>query len=242
MRISAINHSCSFTQQKQTSKNDNNPISKTGEKAKLTKAAFVAGLGLGAKLLFEVLDGEFVVDTLGDQAEKIVSKQHKNATKNNKLLLALGAWTGLVMAFIGENAPTTEQESTMQRVDIETIKSTFSQEEITEMRNQNMGFQEPPKFEVKYHEALNAKLNEIRQAAQKLKNRIKDPKEKKKKFDVIDKFIKKVKNDAKIYNEENLMSEEVYESFVKQTLDQMQGVFGDLFKRDSIKVKPEEEK
>lgn len=101
MRISAINHSCSFTQQKQTSKNDNNPISKTGEKAKLTKAAFVAGLGLGAKLLFEVLDGEFVVDTLGDQAEKIVSKQHKNATKNKKLLLALGAWAGLVMAFIG---------------------------------------------------------------------------------------------------------------------------------------------
>lgn len=101
MRISAINNSYSFTQQKQTSKNDNNPISRTGEKAKLTKAAFVAGLGLGAKLLFEVLDGEFVVDTLSDQAEKIVSKQHKNATKNKKLLLALGAWAGLVMAFIG---------------------------------------------------------------------------------------------------------------------------------------------
>lgn len=101
MRISAINNSYSFTQQKQTPKNDNNPISKTGEKAKLTKAAFVAGLGLGAKLLFEVLDGEFVVDTLSDQAEKIVSKQHKNVTKNKKLLLALGAWAGLVMAFIG---------------------------------------------------------------------------------------------------------------------------------------------
>ncbi len=101
MRISAINNSYSFTQQKQTSKNDNNPISKTGEKAKLTKAAFAAGLGLGAKLLFEVLDGDFVVDTLGDQAEKIVAKQHKNANKNKKFLLALGAWAGLVMAFIG---------------------------------------------------------------------------------------------------------------------------------------------
>lgn len=101
MRISAINNSYSFTQQKQTSKNDNNPISKTGEKAKLTKAAFVAGLGLGAKLLFEILDGDFVVDTLGDQAGKIVEKQHKNATKNKKTLLALGAWAGLVMAFIG---------------------------------------------------------------------------------------------------------------------------------------------
>lgn len=101
MRISAINNSYSFTQQKQTSKNDNNPISKNGEKAKLTKAAFAAGLGLGAKLLFEVLDGDFVVDTLGDQAEKIVAKQHKNANKNKKFLLALGAWAGLVMAFIG---------------------------------------------------------------------------------------------------------------------------------------------
>ncbi len=101
MRISAINHSYSFTQQKQTPKNDNNPISKTGEKAKLTKAAFVAGLGLGAKLLFEVLDGDFVVDTLGEKAEKIVDKQHKNATRNKKVLLALGAWAGLVMAFIG---------------------------------------------------------------------------------------------------------------------------------------------
>lgn len=101
MRISTINQSYSFTQQKQTSKNDNNPISRTGEKAKLTKAAFVAGLGLGAKLLFEVLDGEFVVDTLGEKAEKIVDKQHKNATRNKKVLLALGAWAGLVMAFIG---------------------------------------------------------------------------------------------------------------------------------------------
>ena len=102
MRISTINQSYSFThQQKQTPKNDNNPISKTGEKAKLTKAAFVAGLGLGAKLLFEVLDGDFVVDTLGEKAEKIVDKQHKNATRNKKVLLALGAWAGLVMAFIG---------------------------------------------------------------------------------------------------------------------------------------------
>ena len=101
MRISAINQSYSFTQQKQIPKNDNNPISKNGEKAKLTKAAFVAGLGLGAKLLFEVLDGDFVVDTLSDKAQKIVDKQHRNATKNKKFLLALGAWAGLVMAFIG---------------------------------------------------------------------------------------------------------------------------------------------
>lgn len=84
MRISAINNSSSFTQQKQPSKNDNNPISKSGEKAKLTKAAFIAGLGIGAKLLFEVMDGDFVVDTLGNKAGKIVDKQHRNVSKNKK--------------------------------------------------------------------------------------------------------------------------------------------------------------
>lgn len=101
MRISAINNSSSFTQQKQPSKNDNNPISKSGEKAKLTKAAFIAGLGIGAKLLFEVMDGDFVVDTLGNKAGKIVDKQHRNVSKNKKTLLAIGAWAGLVAAFIG---------------------------------------------------------------------------------------------------------------------------------------------
>ncbi|CCY62656.1 unknown [Clostridium sp. CAG:967] len=101
MRIGAVNNSFSFTQQKTTAKNDNNPISKSGEKAKLTKAAFIAGLGIGAKLLFEVMDGDFVVDTLGNKAEKIVDKQHKNVSKNKKALLAVGAWAGLIAAFIG---------------------------------------------------------------------------------------------------------------------------------------------
>lgn len=101
MRVGQINNSCSFTQQKQPQKNDNNPISKSGEKAKLTKAAFAAGLGIGAKLLFEVMDGDFVVDTLGSKAGKIVDRQHKNVSKNKKALLAIGAWAGLVTAFIG---------------------------------------------------------------------------------------------------------------------------------------------
>lgn len=102
MRIGAINNNFSFTQQKKTSsKKDNNPISKAGEKAVLAKAAFVGGLGIGTRLLFELMDDDFVIDTLGDKAEKIVDKQHKNATNNKKLLLTLGAWAGLAMAFIG---------------------------------------------------------------------------------------------------------------------------------------------
>ena len=102
MRIGAINNNFSFTQQKKTSSNkDNNPISKTGEKAILAKAAFVGGLGIGARLLLELMDDDFLINTLGNKAEKIVDKQHKNATNNKKLLLTLGAWAGLAMAFIG---------------------------------------------------------------------------------------------------------------------------------------------
>lgn len=83
------------------SKLNSNPVSKTGEKAILTKAAFIAGLGLGGKLLLELMDGEFLFDTLGNSAEKIVEKQHKNARGNKKLLLTLGATTGLIGLFIG---------------------------------------------------------------------------------------------------------------------------------------------
>lgn len=101
MKIGTINNNFSFKSSAQTPKKDQNPISKTGEKAILTKAAFVGGLGLGARLLFELMDGDFLVDTLGDKAEKIVDKQHKNARGNKRFLLQLGAWAGLIGAFIG---------------------------------------------------------------------------------------------------------------------------------------------
>ena len=100
MKVGAINN-YTFTASTSPSKKDQNPISKTGEKANLAKAAFVTGLGLGTKLLFEIMDCDFVFDKLGDKAGKIVDKQHKNVQENKKLLLKLGAWAGLVMAFIG---------------------------------------------------------------------------------------------------------------------------------------------
>ncbi len=101
MRIDAINTNFSFKSSAQPPKKDQNPVSKTGEKALLTKAAFVAGLGVGSRLLFELMDGDFLVDTLGNKAEKIVDKQHKNVRGNKRILLQLGAWAGLVGAFIG---------------------------------------------------------------------------------------------------------------------------------------------
>lgn len=81
--------------------NNGNPVSKTGEKAVLAKAAFIGGLGLGAKLLYELIDGDFLFETLCNSAERIVEKQHKNAKGNKKLLLELGATAGLIGLFIG---------------------------------------------------------------------------------------------------------------------------------------------
>lgn len=80
---------------------DKNPVSKAGEKAVLAKMTFVAGLGIGARLLFELMDGDFLAEHLSESAEKIVNKQHKNASKNKKFLMQLGATAGLIGLFIG---------------------------------------------------------------------------------------------------------------------------------------------
>ena len=107
MNVSPVsyNNTYSFSANSNTkqknSKQNTNPVSKTGEKAVLAKAAFIAGLGLGGKLLLELMDGDFIFETLGDSAEKIVEKQHKNAKGNKKLLLTLGASAGPFRIFIG---------------------------------------------------------------------------------------------------------------------------------------------
>lgn len=98
MKISPVqNNLYSFKAQKP---NDQNPISQKGEKALLVKGTFIAGLGLGARLLFEVMDGDFVFDTLGKKAEKI-NQKNKGLSKNKKFLSGIGIWAGLVMMFIG---------------------------------------------------------------------------------------------------------------------------------------------
>ena len=80
---------------------DHNPISKTGEKAKLAKATFVAGLGVGTKLLFELVDDfDLVGEKIGQKASNIVNKQHKNVNANKKAWLTVGAWVGLLTTFV----------------------------------------------------------------------------------------------------------------------------------------------
>lgn len=94
--------SAKLNKKNQSNPDSKNPISKAGEKATLVKAAFIAGLGVGARLLLEIVDDfDFVFEKVGGKAEKIVNKQHKNANPKLKALLTVGAWAGLLAAFVG---------------------------------------------------------------------------------------------------------------------------------------------
>lgn len=104
MKISPVqNNLYSFkanASQKPKKADEQNPISKGGERALLIKGTFVAGLGLGARLLFELMDGDFIFETLGNKAEKI-NQRNKGLSPNKKFLTGLGIWAGLIMMFIG---------------------------------------------------------------------------------------------------------------------------------------------
>jgi hypothetical protein len=78
-----------------------NPITKKGEKIKLIQMTFLGGLAVGARLLFELMDGDFIFNEMADKAEQIAQKQHKNASGGMKALFGLGAFAGLVAMFVG---------------------------------------------------------------------------------------------------------------------------------------------
>ena len=97
MKISPVQNNL-YSFKANTNKKDTNPISKGGERALLIKGTFVAGLG--ARLLFELMDGDFIFETLGNKAEKI-NKKNSGLSKNKRFLSGLGIWAGLIMMFIG---------------------------------------------------------------------------------------------------------------------------------------------
>ncbi len=103
MKISPVNNSLySFkSSENQQTVLDSNPITKGGERALLAKGTFVAGLGLGARLLFELMDDGFVVDTLGKKAEKINNKTNSHLSPTKKVISGIGIWAGLIMMAIG---------------------------------------------------------------------------------------------------------------------------------------------
>lgn len=81
----------------------NNPISTKGERMKLLTATFIAGLGLGVKLLAELMDGDFLGEILFKKGRNIANKAEKQAklSKNKKILVGIGSVVGLVGMFIG---------------------------------------------------------------------------------------------------------------------------------------------
>ena len=91
MQISSVStYSFRANNQPQSSQQDKNPISKTGEKAKLAKATFVAGLGVGTKLLFELVDD---FDLVG---EKIILSTNSTKTQLLKRKCGFLSELGLV--------------------------------------------------------------------------------------------------------------------------------------------------
>lgn len=107
MRICAVNNTYSFasaaksSKKTQASRNTKNPISKTGEKTNLAVATFVGGLGLGARLMFELFDDGFVFDDLGQAASKYVNKNHKGLQGAKKELFVVGTALSFIAAAIG---------------------------------------------------------------------------------------------------------------------------------------------
>lgn len=78
-----------------------NPISRKGEAANLTKATFVAGLALGGRLLWEILkDGDFLIEDIAKVAKRTVEQNKKNVSSGKKFLLFVGTFAAFLAAFV----------------------------------------------------------------------------------------------------------------------------------------------
>lgn len=99
MNVSAISPTVTLFGENKTKSvsNTKNPISKAGEKANLVKATFLAGLGFGIRVLFELMDGDFIFEKLGDTTKKIAKKQNTKPS----FIKSAGIMTGLVLMLVG---------------------------------------------------------------------------------------------------------------------------------------------
>ena len=94
----------SFSENKKNAQTPQNPVSKRGEMSKLFLGTFVAGLGFGAKMLAELLDGDFAIEHLFKAGDNVAEKNFKNASKNKRAIASVGATVGLVGIFIAAMA------------------------------------------------------------------------------------------------------------------------------------------
>ena len=80
---------------------DENPISKLGERETLLKAAVIAGLGFGVNALFYLAEDTTVLEDTFTMSGKLVEKNKKGVTGVKKSLTHLGAWAALCIGFVG---------------------------------------------------------------------------------------------------------------------------------------------
>ena len=104
--------------------NDKNPISRAGETMNLLKATFLGGLVLGARLLFELFDGDFLFETAGKGANRLINGAGGSAKSTSQFLRTCGGAVGLIVAGISGfailytmlNAPKIAYESKINTV------------------------------------------------------------------------------------------------------------------------------
>ncbi len=89
-----------FKAQKNRQEQNENPITRKGEAAKLVLGTFTVGLSFGAKALFEVFDGDFIYDVFFKSGQRIADKNFKNAKEGKRFAAMLGATIGLVGLFV----------------------------------------------------------------------------------------------------------------------------------------------
>lgn len=105
--INFLSQSQSTNPKKQSAsaKTEDNPISEKGEKMKLVTATFIGGLGLGVRLLAELLDGDFLGEKIYKKGVAIGKDRTKNLVQPNlarkQALIAIAAMLGIAGSFIG---------------------------------------------------------------------------------------------------------------------------------------------
>ncbi len=78
--------------------NDENPISRKGETANLIKITFLGGFALGMRLLWELLDGDFLFEHAGKTATKIVDKNKAGVKGAKRDMYRAGATVAVIAA------------------------------------------------------------------------------------------------------------------------------------------------
>ena len=106
--ISFRKSSAPKTSQTPLKEKDGNPISRKGEAAKLVTATFLSGLALAGKIIWGIVeDGDLLLDTLSDIANRATSKEvktdlinkSKKEMKDRNILRSLGLFAALVATF-----------------------------------------------------------------------------------------------------------------------------------------------